>query len=207
MNRNRSSFPYSAWQCTPGRSVFFWPLILAAVWSAMSGESRSGEPCTSGPQPGQRCGPYAALIATGAERGQSFCYVCQTGDKPAVVLFAHTLSDPFGKLVAELDKAVAEHQKADLRVWVTFLSDRQVELDPQVVKWSQRYAIRRVPLGIFEDPLGPPSYRLAKDADVTVLLFVKQKVIANFAFRSGELKDAQVAEVCKALPRLVTQKK
>jgi len=185
--------------------LFLVSLSLCSL--CLCGESFSGEPCTSGPQAGQRCGPYAALIATGPERGQSFCYVCQTGDKPAVVVFAHTLTDPLGKLIVQLDKAMAEHQKADLRTWVTFLSDHQLELDPQVVKWSQRYAIRRVPLGIFEDPLGPPSYRLSKDADVTVLLFVKQKVVGNFAFRSGELNDDKIKEVMNTLPRIVSEKK
>jgi hypothetical protein len=64
-----------------------------------------------------------------------------------------------------------------------------------------------VPLGIFEDPLGPPSYRLAKEADVTVLLFVKQKVVGNFAFRPGELSDDKIKEVMNALPRIVGEKK
>jgi hypothetical protein len=139
-------------------------LIVFSSWCSLCfcGESCSDEPCASGLQAGQRCGPYAALISTGPQRGQSFCYICETGDKPAVVVFAHTLTDPLGKLVAELDKAVADNKKADLHAWVTLLSERQLELDPKVVKWSERFAIRTVPLGIFEDPLGPPSYRLSK---------------------------------------------
>jgi hypothetical protein len=171
------------------------------------GESYSQEPCNSGPQSGQRCGPYAALIATGPERGQSYCYICETGDKPAVVIFARTATDALGKLVIQLDKAIGDHKKEELRAWATFLSDDQLNLDPKLVKWSQKYAIRGVPLGIFEDPLGPPSYRLAKDADVTVLMFVKQKVVANFALRSGELNDDKVKEVMNTLPRIIGEKK
>ncbi len=169
--------------------------------------AENSEPCTSGPQTGQRCGPYAAVIATGPERGQSFCYVCETGDKPAVLIFARSLTDPLGKMVAQLDKAVADHKKVELHAWVTFLSDNQLELDPKVVKWSEKFAIRGVPLGIFEDPLGPPSYRLTKDADVTVLMFVKQKVVANFAFRAGELNDDKIKDVMNALPKIISQKK
>ena len=98
----------------------FLALILYSLCSlCLCGKSSSEEPCTSGPQAGQRCGPYAALISTGPQRGQSFCYICQTGDKPAVVVFAHTLTDPLGKLVVQLDKAVTDHKKADLHVWVT----------------------------------------------------------------------------------------
>ena len=56
---------------------------------------------------------------------------------------------------------------------------------------------------VFEDVGGPPSYKLARDADVTVLLYVKQKVVANFAFREGELTGARIDEVLKAVPELV----
>jgi len=185
----------------------WWLLISILCSLCLCGESYSGEPCTSGPQTGQRCGPYAAVIATGPERGQSFCYICETGDKPAVLIFARSLTDSLGKLVVQLDKAVTDHKKDELRAWVTFLSDNQLELDPKVVKWSQKFAIRGVPLGIFEDPVGPPSYRVAKDADVTVLMFVKQKVAANFAFRAGELNDEKIKLVTSGLTRIVPEKK
>jgi hypothetical protein len=173
----------------------------------LGAEPSPQDPCTSGPQTGQRCGPYSALIATGPERGQPFCYICETGDKPAVLIFARSLTDSLGKMVVQLDKAVTDHKKNELRAWVTFLSDNQLALDPKVVKWSEKFAVRGVPLGIFEDPLGPPSYRLSKDADVTVLLFVKQKVVANYAFRAGELNDDKIKLVMNALPRIIPEKK
>jgi hypothetical protein len=109
--------------------------------------------------------------------------------------------------VQKVDEAVAGNQKGDLRAWVTFLHADQLGLDPKLVAWSQKHGVRRVPLGIFEDVDGPPSYRLAREADVTVLLFVKQKVVANFAFRRGELREDKIAEVMKALPRIVGDKK
>src|SRR5262249_47014253 len=160
-----------------------------------------GEP--SGLQPGQRPGPYTFVLSTGPPRGKLHCYICETEDRPAVIIFARTLSDPLGKLVAEIDKAVGQHKKADLRAWVTFLSDDQPVLDPKVVEWGQKFAIRSVPLGVFEDVAGPPSYRLDRKADVTVLLSVKQKVVANFCFKAGELNDEKINAVLKALPRIV----
>jgi hypothetical protein len=114
------------------------------------------------------------------------------------------LTDSLGKLAHQLDQAVARHQKQELRAWITFLDEDQLHLDPKVVAWSQKHAIRDVPLGVFEDPQGPPSYRLNRAAEVTVLLFVKQKVVANFAFRPGELTDVAIAEVMRGLPRIVS---
>jgi hypothetical protein len=168
---------------------------------------RAADPCRSGLQPGQRPGPYAAVISTGPERGKSHCYICETGDRPAVVVFARNLSAPLGKLCQRLDQAVAEHKKEDLRAWVTFLSDDQLSLDPKVVLWSNQYALRSIPAGVFEDKGGPPSYCLAPDADVTVLFFVKQKVVGNFAFRENELTEAKIALVMKTLPRILGENK
>jgi hypothetical protein len=166
----------------------------------------AADPCKSGLQPEQRPGPYSALVSTGSQRGQPHCFICETADKPAVIVFARSLSDPLGKLVGQLDKALTEHKAADLRGWVTFLSEDQPGLDPKVVQWGKQHAIRTVPLGIFSDADGPPSYRLAHDADVTVMLYVKQKVVANFAFRAGELTEERIAEVFKAVPRIVPAK-
>jgi hypothetical protein len=171
------------------------------------GGARAADPCRSGLQPGQRPGPYAFVVATGPQRGQSFCYICETAERPAVVVFARSLGDPLGKLVGGIDRAVQAHKKEDLRAWVTFLNDDQPALDPKVVEWGKKHAVGTVPLGVFEDAGGPPSYRLARDADVTVLLFVKQKVVANFAFRAGELTDARAEEVLKALPQITGAKK
>lgn len=119
-----------------------------------------------------------------------------------MVVFSRSLSEPLGKLVRGLDEA-GDKKTRPYGAWVTFLSDDQPTLDPKVVQWGQQHGIRHVPLGIFEDAAGPTSYRLARDADVTVLLFTKQKVTANFAFRSGELTEAKVAEILKAVPGIL----
>jgi hypothetical protein len=180
---------------------------FALLMAVVPGLTRAAEPCTSGLAPGQRPGPYSSIVSVGAERGQTHCFICDTAEHPAVIVFARTLSDPLGKLTAGLDKAVADAKSADLRSWVTFLSEDQTTLDPKVVEWGKKYAVRNVPLGVFENLDGPPSYRLNRDADVTVLLFVNRKVVANFAFRQGELTEERVAEVLKAVPGILPEKK
>jgi len=163
-------------------------------------------PVRSGLPPGQRPGPYAALVCTGPQRGQQHCFICETEDRPAVIVFARSLSDPLGKLAHRIDRALVEHKAADLRAWVTFLAEDHTGMDPKVVAWAKQHAVGTVPLGVFEDVGGPPSYRLAGDADVTVLLSVKQRVVVNFAFRAGELTDARIADVMKALPQILGKK-
>ena len=178
-------------------------LLSLTVLVAMVVKGHAGAPCRSGLEPGKRPGPYAAVVSTGPERGRSHCYICATEDRPAFIVFARNTSEPLGKLAQQLDKALSTHTKEELRGWVTFLNTDQTAFDPLVVAWGQKHALRTLPLAVFEDPLGPPSYRLSADADITILLFVRQKVVANFAFRSGELTDAASAEVIKALPRIL----
>jgi hypothetical protein len=180
--------------------VYRLALILFCTL-AVSFPASASDPCRSGLQPGQRPGPYSSVISTGPQRGQSYCFICETADRPAVIVFARTLSAPLAHLAVRLDQAVRDHQKAEFRSWITFLNADQLTLDPKLVAWSREHSIRSVPLGVFEDAVGPPSYRLAADADVTVLVCAKQKVIANFAFRPGELNDASIAEVMTSLTK------
>lgn len=181
-------------------------LLCCSLVLVLCGTVAAEEPCRSGPRSGQRPGPYSALVAVGAQRGTQHCYVCEAGDRPIVIVFARGLSEPLGKLVKQIDGAVVKHRVADLRAWVTFLAEDQTALDPKVVAWAKDHAVSNVPLGVFEDTVGPPAYLLARDADVTVLLAVRQRVVANFAFRRGALTDAATAEIMKALPRIVETK-
>jgi hypothetical protein len=185
------------------RAAFFLVFLTGITLIPLG---RAEDPCVSGTPVGQRPGPYTFILSTGKERGQLTCYICETADKPAVIVFARKPTKELGELVADLDKAVGDPKNVPVRGWVTFLSDDQAKLDPDVVHWGQTHAIKAMPLGVFEDAEGPPSYRLNKDADATVLLFVNQKVIANFAFRSGEMTEKARAEIVKAVPKLLEQK-
>src|SRR5713226_369164 len=97
--------------------------------------------CKSGPQPGARPGPYSSVVVTGSNRGTSHCFICETADKPVVIIFARTFSEPLGKLASGVDKALAKHKDADLRAWITFLNEDQAKVDGKIVKWAQKHAV------------------------------------------------------------------
>jgi hypothetical protein len=160
------------------------------------------EPCVSGVPVGKRPGPYSFLVATGPQRGQLTCYICEQHEqnKPAAVVFARSTSDQLGKLLTKLEAAGVAHKDSGYKVWMTQLAET-ADLDA-LARWAQKQGLKTVPVGVFEDADGPPSYKLNKDAEVTVMLFTKQKVMANFAFRQGELTDKAIEEVVKAVPQL-----
>jgi hypothetical protein len=164
----------------------------------------AADPCISGIPIGKRPGPYSFLVASGPERGRQTCYVCETAEKPAAIVFARKVSEPLGKLLSKFDEAVGTH-KEGMRSWMTILGEKAISLD-DLAKWSKEVGLKQVPLGVFDDPAGPPSYKLHEDAEVTVLLFVKEKVIANYAFRANELNDSAIEKIVKELPKLIQKK-
>jgi len=168
--------------------------------------SFGAEPCVSGVPVGKRPGPYSFLVATGPQRGQQTCYICEQHEtgKPAAVVFAKSLSDPLAKLMAKLEAARPAKNEVGYKTWLTHTT-ATADLDG-LAKWAQQKGLKTVPVGAYEDPDGPPAYKLAKDADVTVMLFVKERVVANFAFRAGELNDDAIAAILKSVPKLFEAK-
>ena len=177
-------------------------LLCLSLTLTLALSLRAAEPPESGTPVGKRPGPYSFLVATGPQRGQQTCYICEQheGNKPGVVVFARGTSDALGKLVAQLDAAAITEKDSGCKVWVTLLAPK-ADLD-SLAKWAQKSGIKGAPVGAFEDADGPPSYKLHKDADVTVILFTKQKVVANFAFRAGELDDKAIENVMKSVPQM-----
>jgi hypothetical protein len=173
-------------------------LILCGLFASIIAAK---DPCVSGPQLGQRPGPYSFLVATGPERGQPTCYVCETAEKPGIIVFARSVSDPLTKILQAADEAVALRPKDAMRAWMTVLGEKTIGLD-ELGRWATQAGLKSVPVGVFDDPVGPPSYKLADDADVTVLVFENRKVLANFAFRKGELDDAAVRKVAAEIAHL-----
>lgn len=177
--------------------ILTWFVILTSTSSVAVS---AAEPLVSGTPVGKRPGPYSFLVATGPQRGQQTCYICEQADKPTAVVFARTLSEPLGQLLVQLDEEAIERKESGFKVWMTQLTTN-ADLD-SLAKWSQKQGIKTSPIGAFEDSDGPPSYKIHKDADITVLLFVKQKVVVNESFRSGELKQNQIQAIRKSVAKL-----
>jgi hypothetical protein len=54
---------------------------------------------------------------------------------------------------------------------------------------------------------GPSDYEIAKEADVTVILYNKRKVEANFAFKKGDLTARKIDQILADLPKILPEKK
>jgi hypothetical protein len=115
------------------------------------------------------------------------------------------VNEPLAKLVAACDEAVGSKAKDGVRGWMTVLGEKTIAVD-DLGKWAKQAGLKTMPVGVFDDPVGPPSYKLADDADLTVLLFADHKVVANFAFRKGELDEAASKQILEEVKRLGAKK-
>lgn len=118
-------------------------------------------------------------------------------------MFARELSDDLASLAKKLDEALDKNKEQQLSGLVVLLSEDPDADEAKVQAFADKHGIKNIPLTIFEGSAGPPSYKIAKEADVTVLLWVKTEVKANHALAKGELKpetvDAIVADTSKIL--------
>jgi hypothetical protein len=176
--------------------------VAAAVALAFAGVV-SAQSVTSGPQAGQKVpGPFALLHVTGPDAGDKVCLYCKNGANPVAMIFAREVSPALVSLLKKIDAATAAHQDCRMGSFVTFLSDSP-DLPATLRQVAEREHIQTTILCTYA-PAGPASYKIAPDADVTVILYTHRTVKANYAFRAGELSepavDAIVADVAKILP-------
>lgn len=109
------------------------------------------------------------------------------------MVFARNISDPLASLVKEIDK-----QKVNS--FVVFLSDDE-DMADKAKDFAEKNNIKKTILSV-DNVKGPPGYNIAKDADVTVVLYNQRKVAANHAFRAGQLNQQAVQKVVKDLPKI-----
>jgi len=180
-------------------------LISSLLLIGLCGAEPANRPLSPGLKTGQRPGPYSFLIATGPNRGQSFCFICETGERPAMIVFARSISEPLAKLATRCDTVLDDTPKDAAMGWMTVLGEKTITPDALAL-WSQKAGLKRLTTGVFDDADGPPAYKLANDADIVVLMFVGRKVTSSEAFRAKELSDTAIDRIVAAFKALTEKK-
>lgn len=158
----------------------------------------------SGPAVGQQVpGPFHPLNVTGESAGQKACLYCSNGPNPVAVVFARELSADVTNLLKKLDEATVKNSKSSMGSYAVFCSDKD-GLAGKLKEVAEQQKIKNLVLSI-DNPAGPKAYNIAKEADVTVLLYSDFTVRANHAFKKGELNakavERVVADVSKIVPK------
>jgi len=107
-------------------------------------------------------------------------------------------------LAKKLDAEVAKQGKKKMGVAIVILSsDSSAEAKIKEMKEAQ--GLKNVSLALETSDAGPRGYNIAKDADVTVVLYSKHKVEVNHAYGKGEFNDSAAEKVLGELPKIMKQ--
>lgn len=149
----------------------------------------------SGLKPGEKVGAYNVKDITGPNAGKSLCYRCNYGARPVVNVFARDVNDNLAKLVVEVDKLVEQNKDKKMAAFVTVLAEDADKVAPKLEEIAKKNNIKNVPLTIFDGESGPADYKIAKNADVTVMMWNKGEVKATIATEKGQLDAATIKKV------------
>jgi hypothetical protein len=164
------------------------------------------EPLKSGHQPGEELSDlFEPLNVTGPWAGEPHCLVCENGASPVAMIFARELTGPLMKLIARIDEATGKHKDQEMGSFVVFLSDDD-RLKEKLEATAKERAVKHTILAI-DAPAGPDGFKIAKEADVTVVLYERHKVQANHALAKGQLTDKAIDAILTDLPKILPARK
>jgi hypothetical protein len=176
--------------------------VLMAVLSF--GGIVQAEPIQSGPPVGEKVpGPFAPLNINGPNAGEKCCQYCKNGSHPVAVVFARSITPAVVELVKKIDQATAANQERGLRSFVVFCNDAD-GMARQLQELAQKENLQNTIVTLYKAS-GPERYRLAAEADVTVVLYTHLTVKVNQAFRSGELTGQAIDAILANLPKILTE--
>jgi hypothetical protein len=182
--------------------------VLAAV-AVFAGAVVARAEMTSGPQVGERVGAFtvtkvAGNAADGIADGQHLCYRCKTGGKPVVMIFARSADEKLAKLLKKVEEEVAEHEDDKMMSFVNMIGADAESLKKAAADFVAKHDLKRIAFVVPDDVQhGPPDFKIAPDADVTVICYRDGKVQANHAFPKDGLTDDTIKAVVSASCALV----
>ncbi len=112
-----------------------------------------------------------------------------------VTIFARKITENLTSLVKKIDGLVAKNKDKKLSAFVVLLSEDADADEAKLKELAKKHGIKTTPLTVFEGIAGPPNYKIAKDADVTVLMWERRKIKVNHAFRKDGLDKKSVAAI------------
>lgn len=120
-------------------------------------------------------------------------------------MFAREVNPGLTGLVKKLEAATQTYSDCSFRAVVVLLSDDD-KMEKTLKELADKEGLKKVVLAL-ESQSGPPNYKLAKDAEVTVLLYEHKKVKKNFAFEKGKLTDKDADAVVGSVKEILPEKK
>jgi hypothetical protein len=108
-------------------------------------------------------------------------------------------------LAKKIDSATEANKSSKMGSFIVLLSDDD-KLESKIKEFAEKEKIKKTMLGI-DNPAGPEGYGIAKDAEITVVLYAKKKVVKTFAFKKGELTEKDIDTIVGSVKEILPEKK
>lgn len=132
---------------------------------------------------------------TGPAAGTKLCYRCRFGNRPVVSIFARDVNGEVASLIREVDGVVGANQAKDMKAFVVLLSDEPEAKEADLKKVAAETKVTNTPLTTFDGQTGPRDYKIAQDAEVTVMMWVGGKLKVNETYKAGELTKDKIPAI------------
>ena len=109
-------------------------------------------------------------------------------------------------MVKKLDDATNANKDAKMGSFVVMMDDDSDKMEKALKALAEKEKLTKVVLTV-ESAAGPDDYNISKDADVTVVLYSKKKVVKNIAFAKGKFDSKSVDAVVAELKSIVPEAK
>lgn len=118
-------------------------------------------------------------------------------------IFTRSLTDNLAGLVREVDTKIDENKDQKLVGFVVLLTDDPDQAETDLKAFAEKHGIKNVPMTYFDGVAGPEKYKIAKEAEVTVNLWVGLSSKANHAFAKDEFNEKSAAKVIADIPKIL----
>ena len=188
-------------------AVAAWVKAMTAVGVVVTATVVAGvasAEMTSGHQVGESVGAMTVTKVAGnpldgIQDGQSLCYRCRMGSRPVVMVFARSADQKLAKLLKKIEEEIEEHQDAKLTGFVNMLGTDPASLKKDAAEFVKANGLERIAFVVPEEPAnGPADYKIAPDADLTIVCFKGGKVKANHALAKGQLSDEKIDAIVES---------
>jgi hypothetical protein len=175
--------------------------LLSLAAALVFSNSVVAEELKSGPQVGESVGAFTVEKCAGNENdgvktGEKLCYRCKLGNRPVVAVFSRTADESVSALMTELDGFVAANEEKKAASFVNLLGADADALKEKAGWLVKKSGAKHVAVVVPEDSAkGPEGFKLNEKAEITVLVYNKGKVVANYALASADLKKDVIAKI------------
>lgn len=152
----------------------------------------------SGLSKGEFVPAFFVCDVTGPAKGEELCYRCKYGDRPVVTIFTRSVTPEVTELTKAIDQVVAKNEDARMAGFVVVMTEDPEKVKSQLTAAAEKAKITKVPMTTFKGTDGPPAYKISKDAEVTVMMWVDGTVKVSKGFAKASQIDKATIEALVA---------